>query len=156
MSNLYFRVNKIVNKKYLKIKATNILLIESLGFFPELSTFHLKYNSRGKIVYSMYSQEGIEKKRFLKIFKYLTNWSTWSPYSESGFVSDFWSWKFHTFSFQNFLLWRTFFTYSRSPPWRPCGGHRDSINNAPPPPTLKPLYFEKLPHWPTLKILDFS
>ena len=31
------------------------------------------------------------------------------------------------------------------------GGH-----NAPPLPTLKPLYFKKLPHWPTLKILDFS
>ena len=31
------------------------------------------------------------------------------------------------------------------------GGH-----NGPPPPTLKPLYFEKLPHWPNLKILDFS
>ena len=24
------------------------------------------------------------------------------------------------------------------------------------PPTVKPLYFEKCPHWPTLKILDFS
>ena len=24
------------------------------------------------------------------------------------------------------------------------------------PPTIKPLYFEKLPHWPTLIILDFS